>query len=65
MSAEIAVVRRKSSIFKYEMSLKIALETVIFQIGNRFSPRMVDFQIRNEPENRHAIDENDRFEGRF
>ena len=50
MSRRITVFHRKSSIFKYEMSLRIAQKTVIFQIGNRFSARMVHFQIRNEPQ---------------
>ena len=50
MSRRITVFHRKSSIFKYEMSLRIAQKMVIFQIGNRFSARMVHFQIRNEPQ---------------
>ena len=52
VDAEIAAFRRKCLIFKYEMSRKIAPETVIFQIGNRISAKIIDFQIGNGPQNR-------------
>ena len=42
MSFEIAHFRRKWSIFKYEMSCRITV----------FSSKIIDFQIRNEQENR-------------